>query len=74
MNTVNPTVVMTEMGKLGWSEPAKANEMLSKIPMGKFAGNYGSGSGLKVIGGIGRKHSMFSEIGLDNQLLSLYIK
>ena len=69
---------MTEMGKLGWSEPAKANEMLSKIPMGKFAGNYGSGGGLKVIGGIGRKDSMFSGIGLDNQLLSgissLYIK
>lgn len=39
VNTVNPTVVMTEMGKLGWSDPAKAKEMLSKIPLGRFAGN-----------------------------------
>jgi len=38
VNTVNPTVVMTEMGKLGWSDPAKAREMLSKIPLGRFAG------------------------------------
>ncbi|XP_058796434.1 L-xylulose reductase-like [Phymastichus coffea] len=37
VNTVNPTVVMTEMGKLGWAEPAKAGEMLSKIPLGRFA-------------------------------------
>lgn len=40
VNTVNPTVVMTEMGKLGWSEPAKAKEMLSKIPLGRFAGKF----------------------------------
>lgn len=39
VNTVNPTVVMTEMGKLGWSDPAKAREMLDKIPLGRFAGN-----------------------------------
>lgn len=42
VNTVNPTVVMTEMGKLGWSEPEKAKEMLSKIPLGRFAGNFSS--------------------------------
>ncbi|XP_014207989.1 L-xylulose reductase-like [Copidosoma floridanum] len=37
VNTVNPTVVMTEMGKLGWSDANKAKEMLSKIPLGRFA-------------------------------------
>ncbi|KAJ8679029.1 hypothetical protein QAD02_014816 [Eretmocerus hayati] len=37
VNTVNPTVVMTAMGKLGWSDPNKAKEMLSKIPLGRFA-------------------------------------
>ncbi|XP_046662831.1 D-erythrulose reductase-like [Homalodisca vitripennis] len=37
VNTVNPTVVMTDMGRVGWSEPAKANEMLRKIPLGRFA-------------------------------------
>lgn len=38
VNSINPTVVMTDMGRIGWSEPKKANEMLSKIPMGRFAG------------------------------------
>jgi len=37
VNCVNPTVVMTEMGKLGWSDPFKADPMLAKIPMGRFA-------------------------------------
>ncbi|KAL6261422.1 hypothetical protein P5V15_006516 [Pogonomyrmex californicus] len=37
VNTVGPTVVMTEMGKLGWSDPQKAQNMLSKIPLGRFA-------------------------------------
>ena len=36
VNTVNPTVIMTEMGKLGWSEPEKAQSMISKIPLGRF--------------------------------------
>ncbi|KAM3964544.1 D-erythrulose reductase-like [Aphomia sociella] len=35
-NAVNPTVIMTEMGRLGWSDPTKANEMLSKIPLNRF--------------------------------------
>jgi len=29
---------MTEMGKLGWSDPLKADPMLARIPAGKFAG------------------------------------
>ncbi|KAK6637459.1 hypothetical protein RUM44_007876 [Polyplax serrata] len=37
VNCVNPTVVMTEMGRLGWSDPQKSQEMLSKIPLGRFA-------------------------------------
>ncbi|XP_076170907.1 L-xylulose reductase [Ptiloglossa arizonensis] len=36
VNTVNPTVIMTDMGRLGWSEPNKAQTMLSKIPLGRF--------------------------------------
>ena len=36
VNTVNPTVIMTEMGKLGWSEPEKAQSMINKIPLGRF--------------------------------------
>lgn len=38
VNSVNPTVVMTDMAKIGWSDPVKANAMISRIPMGKFAG------------------------------------
>ncbi|XP_011505480.1 PREDICTED: L-xylulose reductase-like [Ceratosolen solmsi marchali] len=37
VNTVNPTVTMTDMGKLGWSDETKAQQMLNKIPLGRFA-------------------------------------
>ncbi|XP_056153325.1 L-xylulose reductase [Lampris incognitus] len=37
VNSVNPTVVMTEMGRLGWSDPDKAKTMTSRIPLGRFA-------------------------------------
>ncbi|XP_020286255.1 L-xylulose reductase [Pseudomyrmex gracilis] len=37
VNSVSPTVVLTEMGKLGWSDPQKAQEMINKIPLGRFA-------------------------------------
>lgn len=29
---------MTDMGRLGWSDPAKAKPMLDTIPLGRFAG------------------------------------
>lgn len=38
VNAVSPTVVLTELGKLGWSNPEKARQMISKIPLGRFAG------------------------------------
>lgn len=38
VNAVSPTVVMTEMGKLGWSDPQKARSMINKIPLNRFAG------------------------------------
>lgn len=37
VNNVNPTVVMTDMGRVGWSDPAKARDMTSRIPLGRFA-------------------------------------
>lgn len=37
VNSVNPTVVMTAMGRIGWSDPMKAGPMMSRIPLGKFA-------------------------------------
>ncbi|KZC08325.1 L-xylulose reductase, partial [Dufourea novaeangliae] len=36
VNTVNPTVIMTEMGKIGWNNPEKAEPMIRKIPLGRF--------------------------------------
>ncbi|XP_022115542.2 L-xylulose reductase [Pieris rapae] len=36
-NAVNPTVTMTAMAQVGWSDPEKADAMLSKIPLGRFA-------------------------------------
>ncbi|XP_017299381.1 L-xylulose reductase-like [Diaphorina citri] len=37
VNSVQPTVVMTQMGRTGWSDPAKAEPMLAKTPLGRFA-------------------------------------
>lgn len=33
INAVNPTVILTDMGKLGWSDPNIAGPMLQKIPL-----------------------------------------
>ncbi|CAH2037565.1 unnamed protein product, partial [Iphiclides podalirius] len=35
-NTVNPTVVLTDLGREVWADPNKAQEMMSKIPLGRF--------------------------------------
>uniref|UniRef100_A0A8D1J2E1 L-xylulose reductase n=1 Tax=Sus scrofa TaxID=9823 RepID=A0A8D1J2E1_PIG len=37
VNAVNPTVVMTPMGRANWSNPPKAKAMLDRIPLGRFA-------------------------------------
>lgn len=37
VNNVSPTVVMTELGRMAWSDPVKKNTMLSRIPQGRFA-------------------------------------
>jgi len=40
VNSVNPTVVLTDLGKAAWTgaeNQVKANDMLSKIPMDRFA-------------------------------------
>ncbi|XP_006886195.1 PREDICTED: L-xylulose reductase [Elephantulus edwardii] len=37
VNAVNPTVVMTPMGRANWSDPQKAKSMLDRIPLGQFA-------------------------------------
>jgi len=35
-NCVNPTVVLTAMGKVGWSKPEKRDPMLAAIPLHRF--------------------------------------
>ncbi|XP_065197913.1 L-xylulose reductase-like isoform X2 [Sycon ciliatum] len=37
VNSVNPTVVLTAMGRENWSDPAVAKPMLDHIPLGRFA-------------------------------------
>lgn len=37
VNSINPTVVMTEMGKRAWSDPSKGGPMLARIPLKRFA-------------------------------------
>ena len=37
VNSVNPTVVLTEMGKRAWSDPIKSGPMLARIPLRRFA-------------------------------------
>ena len=36
VNCVNPTVVLTSMGRKAWSDPDKAGPMLAKIPLGRL--------------------------------------
>ncbi|KAI8435936.1 hypothetical protein MSG28_004104 [Choristoneura fumiferana] len=36
VNAVNPTAVMSELGRQVWADPVKAGKMLSKIPLGRF--------------------------------------
>jgi L-xylulose reductase len=36
VNCVNPVVTLTPMAIKAWSDPDKANSMLSRIPMGRF--------------------------------------
>ncbi|XP_019865188.1 L-xylulose reductase-like [Aethina tumida] len=36
VNSVNPTVIMTDMGKKFWSDPKVANPLLDKIPLKRF--------------------------------------
>lgn len=36
VNSVNPTVVMTKMGRENWSEPNKAAKLLDRIPLKRF--------------------------------------
>ena len=36
-NAINPTVTLTDMGRMAWSDPAKSGPMLASIPLGRFA-------------------------------------
>ncbi|HTW28158.1 MAG TPA: SDR family oxidoreductase [Acetobacteraceae bacterium] len=37
VNSVNPVVTITPMGERAWSDPAKADPMRARIPLGRFA-------------------------------------
>jgi len=37
VNSVNPTVVMTEMSKANWHDPVKIKRLTDNIPLGRFA-------------------------------------
>jgi L-xylulose reductase len=37
VNAINPTVTLTAMAAKAWSDPAKSNGMLARIPLGRFA-------------------------------------
>lgn len=37
VNAVNPTVTLTPMGEMAWSDPRKSGPMLGNIPLGRFA-------------------------------------
>lgn len=37
VNSVNPTVVLTDMGRANWSNPAKSGPLLDRIPLHRFA-------------------------------------
>jgi NAD(P)-dependent dehydrogenase (short-subunit alcohol dehydrogenase family) len=37
VNAVNPTVTLTPMAEMAWSDPARRAAMMAKIPLGRFA-------------------------------------
>jgi NAD(P)-dependent dehydrogenase (short-subunit alcohol dehydrogenase family) len=37
VNSVHPTVTLTPMGEMAWSDPAKSGPVLARIPLGHFA-------------------------------------
>lgn len=37
VNSVNPTVVLTAMGRENWSDPSKSGPLLANIPLHRFA-------------------------------------
>lgn len=37
VNSVNPTIVLTEMGKMLWNDESRAEKMKTRIPLGRFA-------------------------------------
>ncbi len=36
VNSVNPTVTLTPMGEMAWSDPKKSGPVLARIPLGRF--------------------------------------
>ncbi|RWS18534.1 L-xylulose reductase-like protein, partial [Leptotrombidium deliense] len=36
VNAVNPTVVWTDLGKMVWSDPAKSQPLIDRIPLHRF--------------------------------------
>lgn len=36
VNSVNPTVILTRMGRENWSDPKKGEPVLNRIPMKRF--------------------------------------
>jgi NAD(P)-dependent dehydrogenase (short-subunit alcohol dehydrogenase family) len=37
VNALNPTVTLTPMGEMAWSDPHKSGPMKARIPLGRFA-------------------------------------
>lgn len=37
VNAINPTVTLTPMGKLAWSDPVKSEPIMARIPLQRFA-------------------------------------
>lgn len=36
VNSVNPTVILTRMGRANWSDPVKSKPLLARIPLDRF--------------------------------------
>jgi len=57
VNSVNPTVALTKLGREAWSDLAKAEPLLARIPMGRFLGNVASKRAVFV-----SRHNMFTPL------------
>jgi NAD(P)-dependent dehydrogenase (short-subunit alcohol dehydrogenase family) len=70
VNAVNPTVTLTPMGEMAWSDPQKSAPMLASIPLGRFAKPAEVASAVAFLLGDGAKMISGATVPVDGGFLA----